>query len=169
MDSNLRSIPDFPGYFVNDLGEVWSTKKSPRNPTGKFYKLKPYPVKKGHLFVCLCKNGKRYNKYVSRLVINAKAGDFVDHENRIKTDNEVSNLRIATSAQNNFNTGPVNGSKSEFKGVFWAKDKDKWHARVKANNIQYHIGYFDDEVEAAKAYNEKAKELHGEFAYLNPV
>jgi len=37
------------------------------------------------------------------------------------------------------------------------------------DNKQFYVGSFNDEVEAALAYNEKAKELHGEFAFLNKI
>jgi hypothetical protein len=42
-------------------------------------------------------------------------------------------------------------------------------ARIGLNGKIIHIGYFTSEVEAAKAYNEKAIEYYGEFANLNKV
>jgi hypothetical protein len=51
--------------------------------------------------------------------------------------------------------------------VHWSKTSKKWYARVGHENVDYTVGYFDDEVEAARAYDGKALELHGERARLN--
>ena len=56
---------------------------------------------------------------------------------------------------------------SGVKGVGWNKRLGKWHARVKVNGVQYHVGYFTDLAEAAKARDAKAVEVHGVFAKLN--
>ena len=56
---------------------------------------------------------------------------------------------------------------SKYKGVTWHKMGKKWVAAIQLNRKQYHLGHFSNEIDAARAYDEKAKELHGEFAYLN--
>jgi hypothetical protein len=50
-------------------------------------------------------------------------------------------------------------------GVY--RDRSKWAAHIRYRGKRLYIGSFDDEVEAAKARDRKAYELHGEFAYLN--
>ena len=54
---------------------------------------------------------------------------------------------------------------SQYIGV--SKDKNKWTARIKLNKKQIHIGNFETESEAAKAYDKKAIEIYGEFAKTN--
>lgn len=60
---------------------------------------------------------------------------------------------------------------SKFKGVSYYKGNstNRWIAYISKNKKKHHLGYFPTEIEAAKAYNEKAKELHGEFAKLNKI
>ena len=60
-------------------------------------------------------------------------------------------------------------SSSKFKGVSWHKSRNKWRAYINLDNIQYHLGYFNDEIEAAKAYNIKAEILYKQFACLNTL
>jgi hypothetical protein len=53
-------------------------------------------------------------------------------------------------------------------GVVVHRDKNgKWKAGIRVGGRQTFIGLFDDEVEAARAYDRKAREMFGEFAYLN--
>ncbi|KKK73004.1 hypothetical protein LCGC14_2898210 [marine sediment metagenome] len=165
----LRAIPDFPNYYVNDIGEVWSTMKSTRNPKGKQYQLKPNTNHKGYLFVILYRNKKRYPRLVARLIVDAPKNILVDHWNRIKTDNKVTNLRLCTHSQSAFNRKNSTNSESKFKGVHFDKKIDKWRATITKEGYRQHLGYFDDESEAAKVYNKKAIELHGEFACLNVI
>ena len=102
-----------------------------------------------------------------RFITNAPKGLFVDHKNHNGLDNRRSNLRLCTHAQNQQNTKPRSGGTSKYKGVFWEKAKKKFRAKITHNRKGIHLGYFDDEIDAAKAYDKKAVELFGEFAYLN--
>ena len=107
--------------------------------------------------------------YMHRLILSISKGKNTDHIDRNKLNNQRKNLRICTQRQNCFNqVGSKNGS-SSFKGVgFYKRDKN-WHAQIMINRKQIHIGYFDNEIEAARAYDKKAIEHFGEFAYLNKV
>jgi hypothetical protein len=101
-----------------------------------------------------------------RQIMNAPKHLVVDHIDHNGLNNCKSNLRLCTIAQNCRNTVPC-GVTSKYKGICWKKRQKKWIASIKHNNNKYFLGYFIDEVAAAKAYDQKAKELHGEFAYLN--
>ncbi len=91
---------------------------------------------------------------------------LTDHIDGNGLNNHRSNLRAATNAQNLWNTGSRGGS-SQFKGVHWYKRKGKWRAAIELNSKTKHLGYFADEVEAARAYDAAALRFHGEFACLN--
>ena len=56
---------------------------------------------------------------------------------------------------------------SEFCGVSWHKASGKWEAQVKYQGKKHHLGYFDDEAAAARAYDAKAATLHGTSAKFN--
>lgn len=107
-------------------------------------------------------------EYLHRLITKAPKGLFVDHINGDKLDNRKKNLRICTSAQSACNTKTSSNSKSGFKGV-WKLPYGRWCAQITKNREKIHVGVFDTPEEAALAYNKKAKELHGEFAWLNKV
>jgi len=93
---------------------------------------------------------------------------YIDHKNRDSRDNRRANLRAATHTQNASNRVKVNKKYSSiYKGVSWNKSSKKWFAVIKSNNRRMFLGYFDDEIEAAKAYDEAARKYHGEFACLN--
>jgi hypothetical protein len=98
--------------------------------------------------------------------MNAPPGMVVDHINRNKRDNRRCNLRVCTQVENMRNRCSTYGS-SKFKGVSWDARRKKWMAAIHINGTQIRIGFFADEVDAAKAYDRKARELFGEFAYLN--
>ncbi len=100
-------------------------------------------------------------------------GIEIDHINRDKRDNRLENLRLSTRNQNLANAGKFHRptSTSAYKGVHEVKDgrKKKFKVRIKKNKKTFYIGAFESERDAAIAYNKKAKELFGEFAYLNEV
>ena len=54
---------------------------------------------------------------------------------------------------------------SGYKGVYWKTQRQKYVAQLRLSGRNYHLGYFGNPIDAAKAYDAKAKELFGEFAY----
>jgi len=75
------------------------------------------------------------------------------------------NCRWVTYTQNNHNSGSLLDSSSMYKGVSKTKGDTGWVARIRRE----YLGRFTSEQEAAKAYNVRAKELFGEYAYLNKI
>lgn len=94
-------------------------------------------------------------------------GQMIDHINGIRSDNRLENLRIATVTQNNQNTTKRSFGKSKYKGVSWHKQCGKWRSELTVDKKRIHIGLFELEEEAAKAYNKEAVKVFGEFAKIN--
>jgi hypothetical protein len=92
---------------------------------------------------------------------------MTDHENGDRLDNRRSNMRECTSQQNNANRDGRKDSTSRFKGVSWDSSRDKWISSIQINRKTKHIGRFDGEEAAARAYDSFAFEAHGDFARLN--
>lgn len=89
----------------------------------------------------------------------------IDHADRNGLNNCRDNLRPAAPTENQANTRPRKGKK--YKGVSWNTRKQKWQAQIRSFGMDFHLGYFDDETAAARAYDEMAFAVFGEFAYLN--
>ncbi len=87
--------------------------------------------------------------------------DLIDHKDRIPTNWKFDNLRRATSQQNSANRTSSNA----FKGV--THRKGKFIAQICVDGEKYYLGIFDDEITAAKAYDEAARQYFGEFSNLN--
>lgn len=79
---------------------------------------------------------------------------------------EPGNIRWATLTEQQQNAGSRTG-RSQYKGVAWHNQRNKWRAYIVNNYRQKHLGLFDDEEEAALAYNRAAVELFGDHANLN--
>lgn len=101
------------------------------------------------------------------------AADMIDHIDGNPANNRLDNLRLATPAQNAHNSRKrtsKRASSSPFKGVFLASKTfpgRPWRAVITQDGESIFLGFFATEVEAAQAYDAKAKELRGEFARLN--
>jgi len=111
--------------------------------------------------------GRQRKIFMHRLILNAPRNKLVDHIDGNGLNNRKANLRLCNHKQNGWNRRPNSRGYSKYKGVSWHKGNKKWRAAIRKSYKLTHLGYFDSEIEAALAYDKKAKELFGEFAYLN--
>lgn len=102
-----------------------------------------------------------------RFLLDAPKGLRVDHINRDTLDCRRANLRLCTVSQNNANAKRPRHNKSGFKGVSYDSKNDRWYACISVNDKTRAIGTYSTPEEAARAYDDAAREIHGEFARLN--
>jgi hypothetical protein len=105
--------------------------------------------------------------YMHRQIMKPPKRKFVDHINGNRYDNTRANLRNITPGQNMYNTGKQPGTTSIYKGVSYDRQSGQWVAQIQFRKESLHLGRFDTEIEAARAYDRGAVELLGEFARLN--
>jgi len=106
-------------------------------------------------------------QYLHEFLLGKVEGMTIDHINRNGLNNLEHNLRYATMQENTMNARPREKATSKYKGVCKRKESGRFRARIRLNGNLINIGSYKHEIDAAKAYDSKAKELFGEFAYLN--
>jgi hypothetical protein len=92
---------------------------------------------------------------------------LTDHINGDGLDNRRTNLREATPRQNKMNARTRSDSKTGFKGVSSRRGGKGYVARIQDGVKRKQLGWFHDPEVAARAYDAAARELYGEFAWLN--
>ena len=104
-----KDIPDFEGcYTVNEDGQIKSVPRCIIHKNGKQVWLngcilKPAKYRNGYMFVLLCKGGKRVQRMVHRIVMEAFCGKSqleVNHKDGNKANNALSNLEYVTHSEN---------------------------------------------------------------------
>jgi len=128
-----------------------------------------YTQKHGNTFYAGRKitiNGKLTAQYMHGVILNGKGIDHIDHNG---LNNQKANLRLCTQRENQMNRSKSINKSSVYKGVYFYKRTGKWKAQIAINGKNIHLGYFASEVEAAKAYNDKAIAFFCEFANLNII
>jgi hypothetical protein len=134
-------------WYANKCGRTFYAQRNARSDTGRWGK---------------------YNVSMHREIMGVQNDMLVDHQNHNGLDNRCSNLRIATIAENGFNRQKTYAlCTSRFKGVSWDKKQAVWRVQGRLNGKQTIIGCFDNELDAAMAYDEWAKKAFGQFAALN--
>lgn len=133
-------------------------------------KYKWFAVKNKNRFYAARKHltlsGSR-NLFMHLVIANTPKGFQTDHRNGDSLDNRRSNLRTCTQVQNQHNVGRRADNTSGYKGVSWVPRERKWLATIQNNGKRIYIGRFNTADEAGRAYDDKAQELHGEFARTN--
>lgn len=82
----------------------------------------------------------------------------LDHENRVKHDNRIDNLRIATRSVQGQNQDTKSTNTSGHTGVSWYKSREQWVARINVDKKRITLGYFEeiaDAIQARKAAEEQ--------------
>jgi len=118
----------------------------------------------GYVYREYRENGKRKRIRMHKDILGEQDGKVIDHINLDKLDNRRDNLRFCTAEQNNQNVKPRGGS-SPYKGVY--QGNGKWRTDIKKNRSTWHLGTYEQEIDASAAYNLGAIEIYGEFGRLN--
>lgn len=130
----------------------------------KWFFKKGYPARN----ITISKN-KRKTIFLYNILLNPEPGYIIDHIDGNPLNNLKSNLRLTTKSQNNQNRTKSKFKSSKYKGVSWYKKLNKWRAFISVNYKFKHIGLFESEVDAAKAYNTAALTYFKDYAKLNKV
>ena len=123
-------------------------------------------------------NGVTAETYISmeQFIIPPKLYAVIGFKNKNTLDCRKENLFYESYSTKRHRADKEAGKcSSKYKGVCWNKDSKKWTACIYKKYIKgekvkrYGLGYFNNEKEAGLAYNEKAIELYGEYAYQNNI
>lgn len=119
----------------------------------------------GYRIICINKNDYRAHRLAWLLHYGRWPNGDIDHQNCIRNDNRIINLRECSRTQNlmNMKTERKN-NKSGFKGVHWCKIHRKWVAKIGLNGKRRTIGYFASKEAAFEARGTVATKLYGGFA-----
>lgn len=142
----------------------------------KFNKVSQY---KGVTWVNKTKNwyASFWSKIEKRYIYIGSFYDEIDaaqayNDYLIKNNVKDSKPNDISKGYSNVSVGVASKRKtsSSYTGVSYCKDKDNWRSYIKFGRKRIYIGYFKTELDAARAYNEKAIELYGEsYSKLNVI
>ena len=160
MEEEFKILIEYPNYKISNNGKVINRK------TGM--EITPQMTCSGYYYFQVNKNRIRHNLYIHKLlgeyfIPNPDNKTIVDHIDRNRSNNQMSNLRWANKSENSINCKTRNDNTSGCKGVCYNKRANMWLARITKNNRTINIGYFKNFEDAIIARNNKEIEVFGSF------
>jgi hypothetical protein len=153
----LKYIKGFDNYQVSNLGNVRSEK-------GKEFRLLKKGLNNAGYEMLTLYRLKKSTKQIHQLVAIAflnhepcKHNIVVNHKDFNKLNNSVDNLELI-SQRDNADQKHLK-SKSNYTGVFFRKDRNKWKAIIHFEGRNKYLGLYNTEIEASKAYEEALKKI----------
>ena len=114
---------------------------------------------KGYIKLCIWNNGNSntrvFGHHFAYYYVNGNCPEQIDHIDRNKSNNSISNLRPLSTSENCKNRLG--------RGYYYIKSRNKFRVTIRVNYKSIQIGYFDTEEEARDAYLEAKKKYHPEY------
>lgn len=137
-----------------DFEHLNQWKWSAANIKGKFYAERKLPRQNG-----VRRRGVRMHRQIMNV---SESSQLIDHRDHDTLNNQKANLLVCDHSVNNHNRVKKQSTSSQYTGVIFFKRTGKWRAQIKVNGKNIGLGYFIHEIDAAKAYIDKAKEIYGD-------
>jgi hypothetical protein len=118
---------------------------------------------KGYHVITIDRIPQLVHRVIWKLTTGNDPSVSIDHINNKRTDNRITNLRLATPTEQQWNRRLGKNNTSGLKGAFFVKRTDKWEGQIKIRRKQHYLGTFNTREEAAAAYEAAARKLHGRF------
>jgi len=139
-------------FYCPDTGEFrWSEELNNRHRGTKAGQL----TDNGYIRLHIDKKKVLAHRLAWAYVYGEFPKGHIDHIDRNKTNNRISNLREASAKENAQNRGNI-------KGAYWHKNSRMFISRIQVDGKIYELGYFRTEEEARQAYI-AAKQKHHPF------
>ncbi len=159
----MKKIPLTQGYFalVDDEDFAWLSKHK--------WQVSKFPNTDYAVRSKTIRYKKREKIQMHRLIVGLSIRDKqeCDHIDGNGLNNQKNNLRVCSRQQNRHNSKSNKCSSSQYKGVAWHKQHKKWGANITINEKAISLGSFNDELQAARAYDLAAIYYFGDFANTN--
>lgn len=164
----FKEIDGYEGnYLISNYSNVYSIKK------GKLKIMKPFKAARGYIIIDLSINGNRKSHYLHRLMAlhfieNPNNYPDVNHIDHDKTNNNLSNLEWVNTRENVSHDIIKKNNSDKLLGASWYPPYNKYRSRIRIENKNIHLGYFNTKEEAQQAYINKLKEynLSNKYATL---
>ena len=119
---------------------------------------------RGYRSIMICGILYPVHRVVWKLHWREEPPEYIDHENRVRTDNRPENLRVATAAENQANAKTPRNNTSGIKGVCYHKGQKAWMASFRLNGKDVYLGCYSTREEAGAVVQAAREKAHGEFA-----
>lgn len=103
-------------------------------------------------------------RYIHRIIMNAKPGDVVDHIDGNKLNCTKENMRLCSQADNAKNVGLRTDNTSGVPGVYWDERRHKWSAQIAKKGKTIGLGRFNAKEDAIAARRVAEEKYYGDFA-----
>ena len=148
----LPSVEDLLNHleYRRESGELYW--KVPTGTKAKVGKKVGGINQEGYKYVKFKKTQHLAHRIIWKMEHREEPPEIIDHIDRVRTNNVITNLRAATQSLNQLNRDDRGHGASGVKGVTWDKNRKKWSASIRINKETTFLGRFKNIEDAKQAY-----------------
>lgn len=122
-----------------------------------------YISKEGYVVISIGNMSYKAHRLAWLITYGEWPDEDIDHSDRNKSNNRITNLRKATRSMNCANVGIRSHNTSGYRGVSFNAQWGRWFAQIIVGGEKKFLGYFESPEKASEAYTSAAREAFGEY------